>query len=151
MSQQYYSIWPDKAYFRELVRPWKLLTFAIAMSLLFYGALFYEIGDWDVGITVIMGGLTYLLSPWSVNLILTAIRYRPSNWFFHIFIALVIALLVVDWVYFLYHTVIGNPIYRAANFFASTPLYFMAGTFWLYRGSLKELIANIRKLAKRSN
>lgn len=98
-----------------------------------------------------MGGLTYLLSPWSVNLILTAIRYHPSNWEFYIFIALAIALFVVDGVYFLYHTVIGNPIYRMDNFFASTPLYFMAGIFWLYRGSVKELIENIKKLEKRSN
>jgi len=74
------------------------------MSWLFYGALYYKIGSWDVGVTILMGGLTYLLSPWSINLILTAIRYRPPYWYYHIFIALIIALFVVDWVYVLYHT-----------------------------------------------
>jgi len=151
MSPQPYPVWPDKSYLRELIRPWKVVTFAIAMSLLFYGALNFEIGDWDVGITVIMGGLTYLLSPWSVSLILTAIRYRPPYWYFYILIALVTALFVVDWVYVIYHTVAGNPIYRVDNLFASTPVYFMAGVFWLYRGSVRELIANIRMLVNHSD
>ncbi len=141
-------IWPDKIYFHELIRPWKLLTFTIAMTWLLYGALFYEIGDWDVGVTLIMGILTYVLAPWSVHLIWTAIHHRPSNWYVYILIAMTCALFVVDWVYILYHTVVGNPIYRAANFNASLPLYFLAGTFWLYRGSVKEFITNIKDLTK---
>jgi hypothetical protein len=56
------------------------------------------------------------------------------------------ALLVVDWVYLLYHQPADNQVYREANFLASLPLYFLAGTIWLYRGSLKEAWANIGQL-----
>ncbi len=46
----------------------------------------------------------------------------------------------------LYHTIMGNQIYKEANFYASAPLYFIAGSVWLYRGSLSDLVANIKKL-----
>jgi len=143
---KYYSFYPDKEYFRELVRPWKLFSFSVAMSGLFYGALNYDIGDWDVGITIIMGVLTYLMAPWSVYIILSAIRHRPKFWYLHVFAALIVALFVVDWVYILYHTIAGNQIFREANFYVSAPTYFLAGTVWLFRGSLKDLMANIKRL-----
>ena len=144
--KQYYSFYPDMDYCWELARPWKLFSFCLAMSWLFYGALNYDIGDWDVGITILMGVLTYLMAPWSVYIILSAIRYRPRYWYLHIIAALIAGLFVVDWVYMLYHTIVGNQTYREANFYASAPLYFIAGSVWLYRGSLKELVANIKKL-----
>ncbi len=130
----------------ELIRPWKLFSFCVAMSLLLYGAVNFETGDWDVGVTLLMGVLTYTMAPWSVYIIFSAIRYRTGYWYLHIIAALIAGLFVVDWAYMLYHTMAGNVIYREANFYASTPLYFMAGAFWLYRGTLKEFIANVRKL-----
>ncbi len=141
---QYYSFYPDKAYFRELIRPWKLFSFCVAMGLLLYGSVYFKIGDWDVGITIIMGCLTYLMAPWSVYVIWSAIRFRPKLWVLHVISAFIVALFVVDWVYMLYHTIAGNPVYRKDNFYASTPLFFMAGVVWLYRGSLKELVTNIK-------
>jgi hypothetical protein len=144
--KQYYSFYPDKEYCRELVRPWKLFSFCLAMSWLFYGALNYDISDWDVGITILMGFLTYLMAPWSVYIILSAIRYRPVYWYLHITAALIAGLFVVDWVYMLYHTIAGNQTYREENFYASAPLYFIAGSVWLYRGSLKDLLVNVKKL-----
>ena len=143
---KFYSFYPDKAYFLELLRPWKLFTFSVAMALLFYGALNYGISDWDVGVTIIMGVLTYLIAPWSVYIILSAIRYRPKFWYLHVFTALIAALFVVDWASMLYHSLVGNQTLREANLYASMPLYFLAGLFWLYRGSLKELIANLKNL-----
>ena len=53
---------PNGSDFRELARPWKALSFAIGMAWLLYGALTYGIADWDVGISIAMGGLTYLLA-----------------------------------------------------------------------------------------
>jgi len=123
-----------------------LFSFCLAMSWLFYGALNYGIGDWDVGITILMGVLTYLMAPWSVYIILSAVRYRLGYWYLHIIAALIAGLFVVDWVYMLYHTIVGNQTYREANFYASAPLYFIAGSVWLYRGSLSDLVANIKKL-----
>lgn len=151
MTNQYYSIYPDKTYLAELARPWKLVSFTCAMGWLLFGALNYGIQDWDVGVTLIMGGLTYLLAPWSVYITLSAIRYRPAHWYLHIAAAFIVAMFVVDWVYMLYHHVAGNPTYRDANFKVSMPLYFLAGTTWLYRGSMKELISNIMQLGRRAD
>ena len=108
------------------------------MAWLLYGATHYNIGDWDVGVSIIMGGLTYLLAPWSVFLIGSALRYRPRRWWAHILLAVMAAILVVDTSYVIYHTLAGNPIYRDANFRASIALYFLAGTIWLYRGSVRD-------------
>ena len=146
MTSQSYNFLPDKAYALELLRPWKVITFCIAMSWLLYGALFYSIADWDVGVTLLMGGLTYLMAPWSVYILLSAIRYRPKYWIFHVAGALIAGLFVVDIVYMGYHTLAGNQTFRAANFYASAPLYFMGGAVWLYRGSVKEFFQNIRHL-----
>ena len=138
------SLLPDRADVAELARPWKLLSFAIGMAGLFYGALEYGISDWDVGISVIMGGLTYLCAPWSVRAILTAVRYRSGSWILRIGMALFVAWIVVDGVYVLYHTVMGNRMFRIENFYASSALYLLAGSIWLYRGSLREFLANVQ-------
>jgi hypothetical protein len=116
------------------------------MIWLLYGAIFYHIADWDVGVTLLMGGLTYLMAPWSVHVILCATRYRPKYWVVHILMALLAGLFVVDWVYMAYHTLVGNQTFRDANFYVSMPLYLMAGAVWLYRGSLRALWENIRRL-----
>lgn len=130
--------WPNRHWRRELFRPWKLLSFAIGMAWLLYGATHYEIGDWDVGISLIMGVLTYLFAPWTVFTIANALRYRRPRWPLRIVGALVPALFTVDTVYVLYHTLAGNPIYREANFPASASLYFLCGAIWWYRGSLSD-------------
>lgn len=137
---------PDRAYLAELARPWKLLSFAIGMGWLLFGALNYGISDWDIGISLLMGGLTYLSAPWSVGTILAAVRYRSRGWLLGIAMALFVAWVVVDGVYVLYHTVMENQIFRIENFFASSALYFLAGSIWLYRGSLRELLADVRRV-----
>ena len=140
---------PRRAYFAELVRPWKILSFAIGMGWLLFGALNYGISDWDVGISLIMGGLTYLSAPWSLGTLLTAVRYRSRNWILRIGMALFVAWVVVDGVYVLYHTILGNAMFRIENFYASSALYFLAGSIWLYRGSLREFLANVRGVFRR--
>ena len=147
MTSKPYKFLPDKAYARELLRPWKIVTFCIAMSWLLYGAVFYDIADWDVGITLLMGGLTYLMAPWSVYILFSAVRYRPKYWIFHVAAAVLAGLFVVDFVYMGYHTLVGNQTFRDANFYASAPLYLMAGAVWLYRGSVKDFFQNFRNLS----
>lgn len=90
---------PDRAYLAELCRPWKLVTFAVGMSWLLYGALSYEIPDWDVGISLLMGGLTYLCAPWSVATILATARIRAWPWICASVVALFVAWVVVDGIY----------------------------------------------------
>ena len=141
-----YTFLPDKAYFLELRRPWKIATFVIGLSWLLYGALVYDISDWDIGISVIMGGLTYVFAPWSLYVILNAIRYRPRGWQLHLIAALLPAMSAVDWSYWLYHSAMGNRMLRWENFKVSSALYFICGAIWYYRGSLRDLIAEIKRL-----
>ena len=133
------------AYYREWFRPWKLSTFALGMGWLFYGALFYGIGDWDIGVSVLMGVLAYLLAPWSVLVIGSALRYKPRRWPWHIALAIGASIFVADGSYMLYHTLMSNPIYREANFPASLSLYFLCGAIWLFRGSFKDFCLELRK------
>jgi len=132
----------------ELLRRWKLISFGIGMAWLLYGAVNYGIADWDVGISLIMGVLTYLCAPWSVRIILHSFYRRPGGWVLHVLAALAVALFVVDSVYWLYHTAMGNRMYRLENFKASSALYFLAGAFWLYRGSVREFLRNVKSLRK---
>lgn len=140
-----YPRYPDRATAREWRRPWKLATFAIAMTLLLYGATHFEIADWDVGVTWWMGVLTYLSAPWAVRMLGGALRHRPRGWLWQVLLALAVAGFVVDTVYVVYHRSVGNTMYREENFRASLPIYLMAGVFWLYRGSLADLIRDLRR------
>jgi hypothetical protein len=144
------TLGPDRKYFLELLRPWKLVTFLIAMCWLLYGAVTYGIADWDVGVTLIMGGLTYFCAPWSLRVILLALRKRPPRWPLWIIADLAVAWVVVDGVYVLYHTAVGNQMFREENFRASGPIYFLAGAFWLYRGTVREFLSNIRAIFQRT-
>ena len=137
---------PDKRYVAELRRPWKLATLAIGTAWLLYGAVNYSISDWDIGISLLMGGLTYLCAPWSIRVILNSLRYRPKHWILWIGSALTVAWVVIDGVYYLYHTVVGNQMLRRENFYASSALYFLAGTIWMYQGSLRDFVADFRGL-----
>lgn len=142
---------PDKCYYRELLRPWKLSSFAIGMLWLIYGALCYGICDWDVGVSLLMGGLTYLFAPWSVAAIYHAVRFRPKRWPVQIAAALVPAMFTVDWGYWLYHSAVGNTMLRWENFKVSMALYFICGLLWWYRGSLRELVTEIRSIVQKTN
>jgi hypothetical protein len=144
------SALPDRAYFRELRRPWKLATFAGAEAVLLYGALTMGIGDWDVPVTLIMGTLTYVLAPWCVHLVHRAYRARPRHWPWHVGLSLALAVFVVDTVYLAYSRAVGNPTDSEGNFYASFPLFYLAGVLWSWRGSVRELWQAVRAaLARR--
>ena len=144
LSRQY-ALWPDRAALRELIRPWKLASFLVAMTLLLYGAVNFHIGDWDVGVTLLMGTLTYVFAPWSVLVIGSALRYRPRGWWLHVALAITVAILIVDTAYMTYSDIVGNRTDRLGNFYASMPLYFLSGMCWLYRGSLRDLLGELRQ------
>ena len=116
----------------ELRRPWKLTTFALGLGWLLYGALCYEIGDWDVGVSLIMAALTYLTAAPSARALFgREWRKLPLILFWYWF--------AVDGSYLLWHSLVGNPVYREANFYASSCLYWLCGFIWLPRCALREL------------
>ena len=145
------SLLPDRTYVHELRRPWKLVTFGAGMAWLVYGAFTYDVSDWDVGVSIIMGAITYVCAPWSVHLLRQVIRDRPRNFIAPIIAAVLPAFLAVDWSYWLYHTAMGNRMLRWENFKTSMALYFICGIIWYYRGSVKEMRDDIVALVHRSD
>jgi len=143
---KYYKLLPDKIYFHELVRQWKLLSFMLATYGLLYGAEYYKIESWDVGITLILSASTYLIAPWSAYVLVSAIRYRPKNWFFHAAAAIFMGIFVVGGLSFIYHELIGNKVLWNSYLFGSIPIFYIAGFVWLYRGSLSDFLLNIKSL-----
>ena len=142
------DLFPSKTDLRELARPWKLVTFAIGMSWLLYGALNYGISDWDVGISILMGGLTYVLAPWSIKTIFAGLRKPSWRGVPKVGISLGAAWFVIDGVYVIYHTAVGNEMLHLENFYASTALFFLAGSIWLYDGSMRDLLRDLRSCFK---
>ena len=132
---------PDRPLYpsTEYLRPWKLFTLAAGVALLVIGALADIAPDWDIPISFIMALLAYLTAPWSLRVLLER-RWRLlplaslATWF------------TVDGCYALYWH-FRNPealaLMRAYNFPASLALYGMCGVLWLYRGSLRELVADV--------
>lgn len=128
---------------KEYFRPWKLFTFACGLGLLIVGSFYYPAPDWDVSISVIMGTLAYLTAPWALRVVLERRwRFLPA--------ALFATWFTVDGCYWLYWRAV-DPIalemMRDANFLASLALYGMCGVLWLYRGTLRELVRDIRRLS----
>jgi hypothetical protein len=135
---------PTRTDAQEWLRPWKLLSFAAGMGWLLYGALNYRIADWDVGISLLMGTLTYLFAPLGLRALFRAFRTPSRLALTDAVVALAIAWFTIDGVYVAYHSAVGNTMYRIENAWASTPLYFLAGFAWLYQGSLRQLLGELR-------
>ncbi|MDM0117818.1 hypothetical protein QTI66_37620 [Variovorax sp. J22R133] len=128
----------------EYLRPWKLVTLAIGIAILIVGARIEQLPDWDTGISVVMGLLTYLTAPWGVRVCIE----RRWRW---VPLALVYAWISIDLSYWAWNAHLGSDmvdIYRQANMWPSTCLYFLCGFIWLYRGSLADLATNLRNLRR---
>ena len=122
----------------EYLRPWKLFTLAAGIALLVAGACAHYAPDWDIPISFIMAVLAYLTAPWSLRVLLER-RWRLLP------LVLLATWFTVDGCYALYWhftdpTVLA--LMRACNAPASLALYGLCGVLWLYRGSLRELLAD---------
>jgi len=125
----------------EYRRPWKLLTLAVGIGLLVDGSFHYRALDWDIPISLIMASLAYLTAPWSLRILLER-RWKLwpamlfATWF------------SVDgcyWIYWHFRNPVALDMMRSANFPVSLPLYGLCGALWLYRGSLREFVAELRR------
>ena len=135
------SIYPASEY----RRPWKLTTLLIGIGLLIAGSHYLPFIDWDIPISFIMAGFTYLTAPWSMWVLL------ERRWSF--FPLMILATwFSVDGCYAIYWY-LRNPaildLMREVNFPASLSLYGICGIIWLYRGSLYEFYAEVVALFHR--
>jgi hypothetical protein len=108
----------------ELLRPWKLATFAIGLGLLIVGAELYHYSDWDIGVSIVMAVLTYLTAPWSIRVLWE----RHWKW---LPLAVFYSWLSVDGSYWAWHTFAGNEMLRAEQWPTSLCLWLICGFLWL--------------------
>ncbi len=119
----------------ECKRPWKLVTFAIGLSLLIAGSFVFDAPDWDIPISIIMAIFTYLTAGWSMHVIV------ERNWRLWPLMFLV-TWWCVDGCYALYWGWMDPEVMdwmRSANAPASLSLYWMCGLVWFWNGSLLQL------------
>lgn len=55
----------------EYLRPWTLTTLTLGTALLIAGSYLQPAPDWDIPISFIMAGLSYLTVPWSLRVLIT--------------------------------------------------------------------------------
>jgi hypothetical protein len=125
---------------RDYCRPWKLLTLAVGIVLLVAGSFHYQAPDWDIPISLIMASLAYLTAPWSLRILL---ERRWKLWPAMLF-AIWFSVDGCYWIYWHYRNPAVLDLMRSANFPASLSLYGLCGVPWLYRGSLRQLVAELR-------
>lgn len=122
---------------KEYLRPWKLITFAAGLAILIGGALYYKISDWDIGISLIMGTLTYIAAPRALYIV------KSRHWR-KFLIMFFVYWFTVDGSYMLYNAYFDHPIgaeLRRANFFASSLLYLLCGLLWSQQMTLREFLS----------
>ena len=128
---------------REYLRPWKLFSLGVGVALLIFGSFYYPTIDWDIPISLIMAFLTYLTAPWALRVFLNRQwLYWPA--------ALFATWFAVDGCYWIYWSW-KNPealVMRSASFGASLALYGICGALWLYRGTLRDFLAELRRRVK---
>lgn len=123
----------------ELIRPWKLATLAIGLAFLYWGALNLNCPDWDIGNSTLMAIWTYLLAPPCARIIMqrrwALMPLVPLAWWF-----------CVDGLYVAYNGLAHLPIYREANFWASSCLFWLCAFIWMPRAPIKEILASPRSV-----
>ena len=105
------------------------------MAWLLWGAFHEAAQDWDLGVSLVMGTLTYLTAPVSARIVMSRQWTRLP-------LALFCYWLAVDGSYWAYWLIV-NPealILREANFYTSSCLFWLCGFIWLHNGLLKGLL-----------
>lgn len=128
-----------RRYVAELLRPWKLATFAIGLALLIVGSYYTPAPDWDIGMSIVMAAFTYLFAGWSMHVI---VERRWRQWP----LMLLATWWCVDGCYALYWHFVDPralALMRDANWPASLSLYWMCGLVWFPQGTLKEMVRKV--------
>lgn len=120
----------SSAYSARLLRPWRLVTFALSAAVFTLGAPYMGDPTWDRPVGALMSGFTYLLAPWSVGTLYRSLRRRASAQ--SAIVALAGWLLATSSCYETYLLLRDGrlPPTTFSNLAASTTAFFAAGLFW---------------------
>lgn len=109
--------------------------FAVTALMTLIGAgLYVDLPDWDIGLSLFMGGLTIASAPVAVKWLREKSHYA--------FFGLCSSIFVTDYIYVWYNRFFNNPVLQEDNFAVSFPLYWMVGIAIYYLDQLDEWISN---------
>ncbi|WP_144290419.1 hypothetical protein [Chitinilyticum litopenaei] len=118
---------PDlRALWRIYLQPWRLGSFLAGLALLIAGGKWYQLNDWDDGVSLLMAGLTYLLMPYFDWCLAARERWLA---------AFMVGNFCVDTSYALYWAVLApdrEVTVRVANYSASWCLFIACWLVWFH-------------------
>lgn len=120
----------QRRYWRFLLQPWKVATFAIASAFLTVIAPYTGDPTWDYADALFMSVLTFATAPWVVATLYLALRGR-TPWV-NAYVGACLWMFSVSWSYDLY-ILLRDGDYPATwlpNLFLSSVLYLPAGLMW---------------------
>ena len=135
-----------KHYTKELLRPWKLIIFSIALGYYIWGVYHYKCQTWDVPVSIIMSVLTYLFAPWTIKSLYYIIPKRPKYWFWKLLICMVVIYACASGSYELYnwwHLGYWPPPTYWVNLWYSSCAFIAAGMIWKFEGTFRKLRSSL--------
>lgn len=120
----------SREYLRFLARPWKLVTFGVALAAFVVIAPYSGDPTWDYVDATFMSVLTFATAPWALGVMVRAARGRVAPW--QVGPAAIAWLLSASWLYDAYIWARDGlyPPTWASNLIASSVLYACAGLLW---------------------
>lgn len=117
-------------YLKFLLRPWKIVTFIVAMLGIILIAPYTGDPTWNYIDAALMSILTFVTAPWSIGTLYRCIKYKALNK--SIILAVCLWMFSASWSYDLYLLLRDGyyPYTWFSNIFASSILYVCAGLFW---------------------
>lgn len=111
-----------------------------------WGAYFWDAPTWDVGVSILMSVLCYLLAPLAVAMALHAARERPRRWPLRLLFSAALVYFIASGSYEIYNTLrMGfHPVTYWENLCFSIPVTIAAGLLWQFDGSLADLLRLVR-------
>ncbi len=116
----------------------KNITFALGMAFLLIGALTFHIPDWDIGVSLVMAGVTYCTADWVVGVLRRSEYLRwPLALFFTWF--------AVDGSYTIYWSLVNpDAMMRGAQWLPSLCFYLLCGVIWTSLPTPREALGLFR-------
>lgn len=135
----------EAAYWRFLLRPWRLIVFGVALTGMVALAPYSGDPTWDYADSAFMCILTYITAPWAIGVLYRSVRFHPD--LKGVYVALCLWLFSASWSYDLYMLLrIGSyPPTWFANLILSSILYWAAGCLWSLTGSATGVTFAFRK------
>jgi hypothetical protein len=132
-------------YLRRLMRPWKLVSFALGTSFFVWGAYVFDAPTWDVPVSIIMSVATFMLAPWAVDQLVLGFR-ADGRAKLRLLAGAIGIYICGSASYEVYHLIWSgwHPPTYWENLAFSVPTAIAAGLLWRVDASLAEIVEGLR-------